>query len=65
MAKYIIVYNWDGADYEVETCVEEFVGSWNELYEYIRQMRNNGCYNIEANEVYDGDNEDGEDAEEE
>ena len=41
---YEIIY-----DYEDERNIREtFEGSWTELQEYIKKMRETGCYNISA-----------------
>lgn len=49
MAKYEIVY-----DYEDERNIrEDYCGSWSELQDYIKQMRKNGCYHIDATCVDD------------
>ena len=51
---YSIVYDYDN-EYETErNCREEFEGTWSELQDYIKQMREQGCYNIDANEIDDG-----------
>lgn len=43
--RYEIIY-----DYEDEKNIREtFEGTWEELQSYIRQMRDTGCYNIDAN----------------
>ena len=36
---------------------EKFEGSWSELQEYIKQMKKNGCYNINATYEYDNEDE--------
>lgn len=48
---YEITYSWDSGNYagcmtylEAET----FIGTWSELQAYIKQMKRNGCYHIEA-----------------
>ena len=50
MSKYAIIYDFDDECGETyKNCREEFVGSWVELQAEIKQMRNAGCYNIDAN----------------
>ena len=68
MGKYVIVYDWYGRidDFGDDSTnnVEEFVGTWKELQEYICEMRINGCYNIDATFICDVETmEDGDDAE--
>lgn len=50
--KYEIIYDY--CDEFSETCniVEYFEGSWDELHEYLKQMRKNGCYNISCSHMY-------------
>lgn len=44
---YEIIY-----DYEDErNIVEQFDGSWTELQEYIKKMRQTGCYHISASSM--------------
>ena len=51
---YEIIYDYTSEEgYEETNNVEEFKGSWTELQDYIKQMRRNGCYNIDASEVYE------------
>lgn len=51
---YEIIYDYTSEEgYEETNNVEEFEGTWSELQDYIKQMRRNGCYNIDANEVYE------------
>ena len=45
----IVAENMDGyAEYETETFTEQFEGSHMELLDHIKQMRKQGCYNIDA-----------------
>ena len=47
--KYEIIYDYCFDDgYEEKNVREEFYGEWNELQKYLKDMRNNGCYNIDA-----------------
>lgn len=52
---YEIIYDWDNWDpeypdaYSEEKNIrEEFTGTWTELQEYIKTMKKQGCYNIDA-----------------
>lgn len=50
--KYKILYDFDDSDgYINRNCVDEFEGDWFELQDHIKQMRSNGCYNIDATAV--------------
>ena len=42
--KYSIIYDYD----DERNITEEFDGVHTELLDYIKQMRENGCYNISA-----------------
>lgn len=47
--RYEITYDFtDDSGYECRDCSELFEGDWFELQEYIKMMRRNGCYNIDA-----------------
>lgn len=47
---YEIIY-----DYEDEKNIREtFEGTWTELQDHIEQMRENGCYNIDATDLLQG-----------
>lgn len=48
--KYKIYYDYSSAlmDYEDTDLEEEFEGTHAELLDYIKAMRREGCYNIEA-----------------
>ena len=53
MGKYEIIYDYDngvlGEGYfEEKNLREEFTGSWDELQDYIKSMKQNGCYNIDV-----------------
>lgn len=55
MGKYYIIYDYDngvlgyGDDYvEEKNLHEEFVGSWSELQDHIKSMKQDGCYNIDV-----------------
>lgn len=51
---YEILYDYDDESGETyKNNSETFEGTWSDLQDYIKQMRQNGCYNIDANEVYD------------
>ena len=50
---YRIVYDYtDEEGYESRDIKEEFEGTWSELQDYIKQMRRNGCYHIDACLLY-------------
>lgn len=64
---YSIMYDYDydddmekGGVYTSKNNEEHFRGSWSDLQDYLKQMRKQGCYNIDANEIgdeyYDEDN---------
>ena len=59
MTKYEIRYNYTDVENLVdeENLVEEFEGDHIDLMDYIREMRHNGCWNIEAHEIYDTEDE--------
>lgn len=57
MTAYEIIYDFSN-DYTDERNISEmFEGSWQELQEYIKQMKQNGCYNISATALYDYEEE--------
>lgn len=46
---YEITYDYtDESGYECRNIRETFEGSWMGLQDYIKRMRANGCYNIDA-----------------
>lgn len=45
--KYTIVYDYEDS----KNCQEEFKGDWLELKKYIKTMKEQGCYNIDATAV--------------
>lgn len=46
---YDIVYDYtDDTGAELVNIHEEYTGSWSDLQEYIKLMREHGCYNVEA-----------------
>ena len=52
MEIYEIIYDYCGEEgYEEQNIQERFSGGWSELQDYIRQMKENGCYNISATAV--------------
>ena len=54
MDVYEIRYDYCNEDgYCEEDITEEFEGNWDELKDYIKQMKRNGCYNIDATFLYD------------
>lgn len=51
---YEITYDYTSEEgYEETDNVEQFEGTWSDLQDYIKQMRRNGCYNIDASEIYE------------
>lgn len=49
---YEIIYDYtDEGGYESRNNVERFDGTWTELQAYVKAMRRQGCYNIEATAV--------------
>lgn len=49
---YEIIYDYtDESGYEFRNIMETFEGTWTELQDYIKQMKENGCYNIDANSL--------------
>lgn len=68
MTAYEIIYDWADDYSDVTNIREEIIfSSWEDLQKYIKEMRQNGCYNISVAALYGSDceNEYGEDAEEE
>ena len=58
METYEIIYDYtDEAGNEILNVTEEFTGSWTELQQEIKNLRENGCYNIVAAVVREGDEE--------
>ena len=52
MTRYEII--WCEADeWGENTYSETFDGSWSELQQHIKGMRNAGCYRIDATALYD------------
>ena len=50
--KYEIIYDYCNEDgYEEHNCCEHFEGSWDELQDYLKQLKENGCYNISATDI--------------
>lgn len=50
--KYEIIYDYSDEYGDSTNIVEDFDGSWSELQEYLKRMRQNGCYNISATFLY-------------
>ncbi len=51
MDVYEIIYDYADEDGEYYGCHETFEGTWDDLQEYIRELRNESCYHIDANAV--------------
>ena len=52
METYEIIYDYCGEDGNCDYNIrEEFTGTWEELQQYIKQMKRNGCYNISATDI--------------
>lgn len=50
--KYLIIYDYtDECGNEELNIHEDFEGSHDELRDYVKEMRRNGCYNIEATAI--------------
>lgn len=52
---YEITYDYCGEFEEEHNIRETFKGTWSELQEYIEQMKENGCFNIDAACIDDED----------
>lgn len=51
---YAIFYDYtDESGYEWHNCQETFYGEWSELQEHINNLREQGCYNIDAEYIGD------------
>lgn len=49
---FIVAEDIDGnCEYDTETSREAFSGTHIELLDHIKQMKENGCYNIEATAI--------------
>lgn len=57
MTAYEIIYDFSDDYTDERNISERFEGSWSELQEYIKQMKQNGCYNISATALYDYEEE--------
>lgn len=51
MTRYEIIYDYDNEFGTERNCIETFDGDWYELQEYIKAMKDNGCYNISATAI--------------
>ncbi len=45
---YEIIYDYDDGEFVQPNIVEEFEGDWFELQQYIRELRHQGCFHIDA-----------------
>lgn len=50
---YDICYEIDGIWIEDSNIVEEFNGTYHEMREYLKEMKQNGCYNISCESRYE------------
>ena len=50
LQRYEIIYDYEDEHNICETFDTE---SWTDLKEYLKQMRKNGCYNIDASFLYE------------
>ena len=50
---YSIIYDFDDEWAGTGTTEEEFEGTWLELQDYIKQLKKNGCYHIDATCISD------------
>ena len=48
---YEIIYDYD----DEKNIRENFDGTWTELQDHIKQMRETGCYNIDATDLEQGE----------
>ena len=49
METWEIIYDYtDEGGYESRNIRETFEGTWEEMRAYIKEMRRNGCYNIDV-----------------
>ena len=55
MNRYEIIYDYADEWSETNGLIEYFDGSFNELQEYLKQMRKNDCYNITWSYLYSYD----------
>ena len=46
--KYEVMYDYDNGCDESRNIREEFDGNWTELQNFIKELRESGCYNIDA-----------------
>ena len=51
MSEFEIVYDYCGEYDEDYNIRETFYGSWFELQDYLKRMKENGCYNIDVAEI--------------
>ena len=59
MSTYVIFYNYtDDGGYEWRNCQDTFYGTFSQLQECIAGMREQGCYNIDASEIYEPEEDD-------
>lgn len=61
MPVYEIIYCIDVDDFDfgrtyIQT--ETFTGEWPDLQDHIEEMKRNGCYQIDATCIYEGDEDD-------
>ena len=49
--KYEVIYDYDDGVSESRNIREEFEGDWTELQDFIKELRESGCYNIDANAI--------------
>lgn len=50
MAKFTIIYDYCSAWTDGYNIHEEFEGSWDDLQDFLKVMKANGCYNIDVTE---------------
>ncbi len=45
---YEVIYDYDDGYDESRNIREEFSGDWSDLQKFIKELRDSGCYNIDA-----------------
>lgn len=49
---YEIIYDYASEYDEAHNIREVFIGTWQEVVDYVASMKANGCYNIAVNDMY-------------
>lgn len=53
MSEFEIVYDYCSEYDEAYNIRETFFGTWSDLQDYLKRMKESGCYNIDVAEVGD------------